>query len=143
MNILDFVSKDLGEGNRTIVRAKGNSMYPLIKDEKDQIIIEPITCKPIVGDVVFVASHDGEHLLHRIVKADDDKLILRGDGNPVGHEIVSINQVIGEAIGVIKPRLGIVKKGSFRWQCYTYLWPRNRWIRAILMKLFRCCGIIS
>lgn len=142
MDLLDIVAKDLREGHKAIVRAKGSSMFPLIRSEVDQILLEPYNGRLSVGDVIFVTLKEGGYLLHRVIKIDDKTLTLKGDGNPIGTEQVEPSQVIGEATGVIKPSKRLISKGSRTWWCYAHLWPRGVWPRRLILKLLRLCHLV-
>ena len=72
----------LAEGREVQIRMKGHSMRPLLRSERDQVVLtpcaDPARLQP--GDVVLFRCC-GRHILHRIVRRDGDRLTLAGDGN--------------------------------------------------------------
>jgi signal peptidase len=58
------------------------------------------------GDVV-VYQRDGELIIHRIVSIEDDKVITKGDANPVEDSPVSLSNVKGKMIMSV-PYLGLI-----------------------------------
>ena len=72
----------LAEGREVQIRMKGHSMRPLLRSERDQVVLtpcaDPARLQP--GDVVLFRCC-GRHILHRIVRRDGERLTLAGDGN--------------------------------------------------------------
>lgn len=135
-DLLSLAAKDLSQGYRVIVRARGNSMYPLIHDKTDKIVLAPI-CAPLkVGEIVL-AINDGDFILHRIVKIYSDSIILRGDGNPAGMEHIKIGSVLGEAVAIVRSNGIVIHKGSLLWRGFQYLWPKGSWVRKKSLGVFR------
>ena len=124
-DLLGLAAKDLSQGYRVIVRARGNSMYPLIHDKTDKIVLAPICARLKVGEIVL-AINDGDFILHRIVKIYSDSVLLRGDGNPAGIEHIKIDSILGEAI----------------WRGFQYLWPKGSWLRKKSLGVLRRLDLI-
>ncbi len=135
-DLLSLAAKDLSQGYRVIVRARGNSMYPLIHDKTDKIVLAPI-CAPLkVGEIVL-AINDGDFILHRIVKIYSDSIILRGDGNSAGMEHIKIGSILGEAVAIVRSNDRVIHKGSLLWRGFQYLWPKGSWVRKKSLGVFR------
>ena len=64
----------LAEGREVQIRMKGHSMRPLLRSERDQVVLtpcaDPARLRP--GDVVLFRCC-GRHILHRIVRRDGDR----------------------------------------------------------------------
>ncbi len=131
------VANRIAEGERVRIRAKGNSMMPFIRDGKDDIILEKPNKQSFQkGRLLFVRLKDENYLLHRVKKIGDSNILLRGDGNISILETCSHNDVIAEAIAVIRNGRSI-KRGSFRWNLFRYLWPRNPFMRRVWLGILR------
>lgn len=131
------VANRIAEGERVRIRAKGNSMLPLIRDAKDEIILEKPNKQSFQkGRLLLVRLKDGSYILHRIKKIDETHIILNGDGNLSIVETCSPDDVIAEATTVIKNGKEI-RTGSFRWNLYRYLWPRNMFLRRVGLGVLR------
>ena len=69
----------LAEGREVQIRMKGHSMRPLLRSERDQVVLtpcaDPARLQP--GDVVLFRCC-GRHILHRIVRRDGERLTLAG-----------------------------------------------------------------
>ncbi len=67
------------EGKEVVIRAKGRSMRPFIKN-LDFITLVPITSEVKVGDIVL-ARYGDNYIVHRVKAIYPDRIYLFGDGN--------------------------------------------------------------
>ena len=131
------VGNRIAEGERVRIRAKGNSMLPFIRNAKDEIVLEKPNKQSFQkGTLLLVRLTDGRYVLHRVKEINELCIILHGDGNLSTFENCSIEDVIAEATSVIRSRRAIVK-GSFRWNLYRYLWPKNLLVRRVCLAIYR------
>ena len=136
------VSNRIAEGERVRIRAKGNSMLPFIRNAKDEIILEKPNEQSIQkGRLLLVQLTDGRYVLHRVKKIDDTHILLLGDGNLSTFETCSSGDVIAEATSLVRNGKTI-RRGSFRWNLYRYLWPRNLLLRRVWLGMYRRMKII-
>lgn len=127
----------LAEGRRVKIRAKGWSMLPLLWDDRDTLTLAPIAPDDIkIGKIVFAQMGTGRYVVHRIVARKIDRLTLRGDGNPYQEEYVHVDKVLGELVA-IKRGGKEVDKESLLWKLITHLWPRNGFLRRVLLFSYR------
>ena len=71
-------------------------MAPFLVDRRDKVILSPFHRKDLKPGVVILARDtDGRIVLHRIIRRQEDKLILMGDGNCKGTETTTSEQVMG------------------------------------------------
>ena len=71
------------EGVRVTFPVKGQSMLPFIIGGKESVILR----RPGVigvGDVVLAWVDGSRYVVHRIIRIDDDRITLMGDGNVGG-----------------------------------------------------------
>ncbi len=131
------VANRIAQGERVRIKAKGNSMLPLIRDGKDEVVLEkPNTHSFQKGRLLLVQLADKRFVLHRVKKRYDTHLILQGDGNLSIIEACSPNDVIAEAITVIRNGKAI-RRGGFSWNLYRFLWPKNMFLRRVGLGIYR------
>jgi signal peptidase I len=91
--ILDAI---LSRGAPVRFQARGFSMYPLIRD-LDVVTVSPLPRRSLrAGDVIaFRQPGSGSLVLHRILRAEPDGYLVRGDNLPAPDGIVPKADVIG------------------------------------------------
>jgi hypothetical protein len=100
---LEVSAELLRRGHRVRFQARGQSMYPTIRDG-ERISVEPVCAlefKP--GDIVLY-HRQGRVMAHRVVNrkrtSDGDLLLVRGDASLNGNEPVKAEQVLGKVVAV-------------------------------------------
>lgn len=82
--LLSHAGEFLSEGREVILKAKGNSMLPFIRDGRDSVALR--RCEdPQIGDIVLVRL-PGRYVMHRIISREGDIYTMMGDGNIRGTE---------------------------------------------------------
>jgi len=98
---------------------RGVSMYPMLRNKKDQVLVKPIAERLKPYDVAVYHTRE-KYIVHRVLKACDGYYIIRGD-NCVNLEFVPDNMVIGYVAG-------FWRKGKYydvtnpRYIRYAHLW---------------------
>ena len=90
----------LKSGEAVYIKAVGRSMWPTFRHKVDFVEITPCDTSTLeVGDVVFFNRGD-QYCLHRIIRRDGDKLVIRGDGNRHdAFEYARLSDVAGKVTG--------------------------------------------
>ena len=65
----------------------GYSMYPMLKDRRDTIVVRPKTERLLPLDVALYIS-DGKYVLHRVLEVVEDGYIIRGDNCFVNEHVL-------------------------------------------------------
>ena len=132
----------LAEGESVVIRVKGFSMRPLMRSNRTQVRIAPLTDaereKLRVNDIVLFRHH-GRHILHRIRRIEDGKITLAGDGNYHLWEHCRREDILGIVTDVINFNGGATSCASLRWRALSALWLALPQLirRLILSVLFR------
>ncbi len=136
-SLLDNIKADLLEGKSVKLQAKGWSMLPMIWNERDTLVLAPISQEQLqVGMIVFAQTGSGRYIIHRIARIVGTRIELRGDGNPYQEEYVHPQTVFGELVEV-QQKNRCLKQGDWRWRAYALLWPKNGNIRRILLFFYK------
>ena len=107
----------LSEGREVQIRMKGHSMRPLLRSERDQVVLTPCTD-------------------HRIVRRDGDRLTLAGDGNYRITEQCTTRDVAGIAVRIIRASGRVVGCDSPGWQLRSRLWLAiPPWLRRQVLRV--------
>jgi hypothetical protein len=73
----ELAAELLERGREVKLRARGNSMFPLIRDG-DLLTLRSLDRAPQPGEVV-VAIRGCQLLIHRVLRADEQGVVLQGD----------------------------------------------------------------
>lgn len=110
----------------------GTSMYPLLKGQRDTVIIEKTTAPLQKYDVVLF-RRDKQLVLHRIVDIKEGYFLIRGD-NCTENEVVCDNRIIGIMTHFCrKGKQHSVKSKGYR--LYSIIWVRFFSVRAIYKRI--------
>ena len=123
------------EGVRVTFPVKGQSMLPFIIGGKESVILR----RPGVigvGDVVLAWVDGSRYVVHRIIRIDDERITLMGDGNLTTEHC---------ALGDIKARVTHVVSADNkerdlhnRWRMLAArLWYWLRPVRRYLLAIYR------
>ena len=89
------IEENLRESGVHISTTSGRSMYPMLRDRRDRVIIKPVEAQPLRKyDLPLYKRPDGVYVLHRIIKVRDGYYIIRGD-NTFALERVPFDWVVG------------------------------------------------
>lgn len=130
--LLTRAEEFLKEGREVILKAKGNSMLPFIRDGRDSVALRK--CEdPQVGDIVLVRLHE-RYVMHRIISRDGETFSMMGDGNLRGTEHFKKEDVLGKVTRIIRDGRREVIPGNGR--LWRSLLPIRRWLLAFYRKIW-------
>ena len=115
------------------INLRGRSMRPFLEDGRDKAMLQLPNGPCHVGEPVLAEITPGHFVLHRIVKMDQGKVTLRGDGNLSDEHC---NEADIRAIAVAFIRKGRTKPDYItgrKWRIYSWLWTRLFPIRRYLL----------
>ncbi|MBQ3000265.1 MAG: S24/S26 family peptidase [Oscillospiraceae bacterium] len=76
--LIGVVQLQLAQRGSASLVVTGNSMWPLFRHMRDQVMLSPpVTCGK--GDIVLYQRSNGQYVLHRIVKKEIETSICCGD----------------------------------------------------------------
>ena len=130
-----LVENEIAEGKPVRFRLKGNSMFPLLRNGKDSVILEkclPGELKPM--DVVLF-RYRGSYVLHRIIQRTGVDLLMQGDGSIVSMELCTVNDVVGKVTGICRPSGKVVSVESLKWTLPSRLWRSSNFMRKFLLRV--------
>lgn len=135
----------LSEGQSVVIRVKGYSMRPFIRNERTQVRIAPITDLDrknlCIGDIILF-RYKGRHIMHRIRHIECDKIILAGDGNYRIWEECLRQDVVGIVSDIIYFNGKSISCQSRQWRCISWLWVSlPQLVRRVILGILWRLGI--
>lgn len=128
--------QQIAQGREVKIRATGRSMTPLIRNGKDALFFRALDTNSIALGRIVLASFSGSYVAHRITKISGNTITLRGDGNPYQKEDIPREHILAELIAFERDGQ-IITRDHLRWKVYQHLWPRNGFLRRVLLYLYR------
>ena len=113
----------------------GDSMRPLFKGGRDNVIIKPITAPLKKGDVPLYKKDDGKYVLHRIVRIKNGFYYVRGDNRAFSYKITDKN-LVGILTGYYK-KGKYVDVNSFGYKFYVGFWRFSFPVRFVVLAIKR------
>lgn len=135
--MMEEIRKMISEGKTVTITLKGNSMNPFIVHLRDQMTLGPWKDEDIrKGTVALVRDIYGNHLIHRIIKREGNKVTLLGDGNIGITETATLDNVIGIMYALTRKGRTYTPK-SLTWRIYSAIWAFLTPVRRYPLGLWR------
>lgn len=120
MNMTDNIEKVLEEQGLFVSTTVGSSMYPMLRNRRDTVIITPLNGRLNKYDVPLY-RRDSKYILHRVVKVCPDSYVICGD-NCIRKEYgITDGQIIGVMTGFYRGEKKIDMDG-FSYKAYVRIW---------------------
>ena len=133
---LDTVCALLDEGKRDIpIPVSGTSMTPFLSPG-DTVYVSrtPLFRR---GDIVLFRRPDGRYVLHRLLSADEERCLLRGDAQSTPESVPAA--CLRARVEAVRRRGRLYTARSPRWRFYAGPWqaltPLRPWIMAVYRKI--------
>lgn len=134
-----WVESEIREGGSVRFRVKGNSMSPLLRDGKDEVVLHPCSAGELERLDVVLFRYRGRHILHRIVGKRDGLFILQGDGVCAFHEECGAEDIVGIVKQVHYCSGRVVSVSSLRWRLQSRCWRALGRFRGIVLRILNHC----
>lgn len=137
------IEAQLAEQGYHVSTTVGMSMYPMLRDRRDRIVVLPVGEERLKKyDLPLYRRPDGKYVLHRIIGVKDDVYVIRGD-NTYLKEYVPHEWVLGYVSEFYrKERHVLASSRAYRFYAATWnlIYP-VRWVcvktRGILFGVIR------
>lgn len=134
------VERRINDGQSVTIPVKGFSMRPMMRSEKDKVILTAHSDNNIKQGAVMLFRHNGHHIMHRIVKIEGQNITFAGDGNYRKTEQATKDDIVAQVTAIIRPSGRTISLDSWRWRIYSTLWlalPKivRRFILGLTNKL--------
>lgn len=115
----------------------GFSMFPMLRQGIDTVVIKKIDRKPRENDVVFYLLDNGKYILHRVIKVQEKGYIIRGDNCYFNEYNVQDRHIIGILEGFYRGDDYIDCKTNKKYKFYVFWRRRTYYVRLAIYKV-RC-----
>lgn len=133
-----LIEQDMREHGSTIVRTKGKSMEPLLKENVTHVVLRKVDGRLKKGDLALYRRAGGQYVLHRIIKVFPEGYGARGD-NTYALEFVAEEQIAGCAVRICRGNRS-VDVTDLRYRLYVVFWNGIypvRWAWQMVLRVLR------
>lgn len=132
----EWVEREIAEGRPVRFRLVGHSMFPLLRNKRDDVILSPCLEEELRPMDVVLFRYQGKHVLHRILHRKNSRLYLQGDGSYIAKEECNTTDVIGKVSQVIRPSGRCFSVNSWKWRLPSWLWVNLGVCRRPILKIW-------
>ena len=126
------------ENNQTfILRVRGTSMFPLLKDKKDSVRLSKIEGELKKRDIVLYRRTNGLYVMHRIIRIKDGVYSMVGDNQRIIETPIYRDQILAIATHIIKNDKEVEIKKSKKYRLFAWFWCLSLFMRACILKIIR------
>ncbi|MEE3451548.1 MAG: S24/S26 family peptidase [Acutalibacteraceae bacterium] len=123
----------INHDGRLIYTNVGDSMQPLIRQDRDLLIIEKPQGRLKKYDVPLYKRDSGQYVLHRILKVRKDDYVICGDNRYCKEYGITDRQIIGVLTAVVRKGKEI-SVNDRRYKLYVHLWCDLFPLRVFILK---------
>lgn len=127
----------LAEDGVFVSTTVGVSMYPMLRNRKDTIIITPYEGRLKKYDVPLYRRGE-KYILHRIVEVRPDSYVICGDNCMEKEYGITDEQILGVLTGFYRGKKQVDME-SWAYKCYVRCWcglyPMRRFYKRVRSKL--------
>ncbi|MCI8307067.1 MAG: hypothetical protein HFH14_03355 [Lachnospiraceae bacterium] len=131
--------EEISESGRLVYTNVGTSMMPLLRQNRDLMIIRKPDGRCQRYDVPLYKRNDGKYVLHRILKVNNDSYVLCGDNCRRREYGITDRQIIGVLSAVVRDGRTI-PVSDWRYRVYAHIWCDFFYIRVIILWLKEIYG---
>lgn len=115
------------------IQLYGNSMYPLIRRQKDQVTVRKC-CRVLPGDIVLFQRSDGKYVIHRVWKMENGQVMTMGDNCRYPDPWMPESKVLGQVTHIRRGK-HLFCVDTPAWRFVGRVWLNTVKPRTILRKI--------
>lgn len=126
------IAETVNIGNSIKLTVTGISMFPLLRNEIDSVVLEKKKIKKY--DIALYTRENGAYILHRIVKMHKDTVDCIGDNERKIEKGVPKSNIIACVTAIERGNLKI-KTTNPLYRIYSFIWGSFIGMRRIFFKI--------
>lgn len=124
---------ELKKGNICVQTTVGDSMFPMLRDRRDTVIIEPVKGRLKRYDLPLYRRPNGQYVLHRILKVKPEGYVICGDNRYVKEDSVPEEWILGVVTGFYRNNR-FITVDDWRYRLYVHVWCDFFLMSVLLLK---------
>lgn len=112
----------------------GNSMNPFLAHGRDTVYLSNMKEPPKRGDMVLYRRHNGDYVLHRVYRVEENEYTMVGDAQNWLELGIRREQILAVVTAVCR-KGKLLRKGCFWWDFFEKVWIRMVPLRHSVLAL--------
>lgn len=113
----------------------GGSMNPFLVHGRDTVYLSKVTRPVKRGDILFYQRDNGQYVLHRVCRAEGEKLCLVGDAQTQREPGIRRDQILA-VVTAVRRKGKLLEPGSFWWDFFEKVWIRMIPLRPLAVRVY-------
>ena len=126
--------KEIERTGKLIYTNLGDSMMPIIRQNRDLLIIEKVNGRLKKYDVPLYKRDSGQYVLHRILKVRKNDYVMCGDNRWQKEYGIADRHIIGVLTGIVRGGKTISMNDK-KYRLYVHLWCDFFHVRALIPRV--------
>ena len=131
--------EQLARNGKLIYTNRGDSMMPLIRQDKDLLIIKPVHGRLKKYDVPLYKRDSGQYVLHRILQVRPHDYVICGDNRWSKEYGITDRHIIGVLSGIVRDGKEISVQDA-KYRLYVHIWCDLFPVRAGIVRVISRIG---
>ena len=136
MSDISTYEEQLARHGKIIHTNVGVSMLPLLRQNRDVMIIERPSGRLKKYDCALYKSRGGKYILHRVIKVREEDYVICGDNCVTFERGITDEQIIGVLTGIIRGDKTILTDNPW-YKLYYHVWCDLIYVRIAILHVIR------
>lgn len=141
-DLIPLMKEQIKNNGEVTFTPKGNSMLPLLRNNKDTVTLCKAEFPLKKYDVPLYVRENGKYVLHRVVAIENDSYVMRGDNQFINEPGIREEQIIG-IIHSFTRKNKRYDCNSIAYRLYCKIWVNTVGMRKCLKIMRRLAGRIK
>lgn len=125
--------EEISRTGKLIYTNVGDSMMPIIRQNRDLLIIEKVNGRLKKYDVPLYKRDSGQYVLHRILRVRKNDYVMCGDNRCNKEYGITDRHIIGVLTGIVRDGK-TVSVNNKKYRLYVHLWCDFFPVRALILR---------
>lgn len=126
--------EELKRTGKLIYTNKGNSMMPILREDRDLLIIKKPKGRLKKYDVPLYKRANGQYILHRILKVRKNDYVICGDNHWQREYGITDRHIIGVLTAFVRDGKKIPVT-EWKYRLYVHIWCDFFYVRAFILRI--------
>ena len=127
------IEEELLKGNVCVQTTVGDSMFPMLRNRRDTVVVEPVKGELKRYDMPLYRRPSGQYVLHRILHVKPDGYVICGDNRYVKEYPVPREWILGVVTGFYRNDK-FISVNEWKYLLYVHLWCDFFPVRAFVLR---------